>query len=150
MGMPKALLAPWIELFRGLGQSYLELLAAEWAEIKRQLGQSGKRLLWSAVLFGAAAAIGFWLVALMLFLFVAVLHVWLPWWGAALIVTVLALLVIALLGWLGLRKLQKVENPAAVVGRRYEDHLDWWDRRLLAEERVVVAPVGTESREELS
>lgn len=149
MGMRKALLSPWIDLFRSLGQSYLDLLAAEWAEIKRQLALSGKRLLWSAAFFGAAAAIGFWLVALVLFLLVAVLHVWLPWWGAALIVTAVALLVVAVLGWLGLRKIQKVENPAAVVGRRYEDHLDWWDRRLLAEERRV-PPVGVESREELS
>lgn len=149
MGMRRALLSPWIDLFRSLGQSYLDLLAAEWAEVKRQLALSGKRLLWSAAFFGAAAAIGFWLVALVLFLLVAVLHVWLPWWGAALTVTVVALLVVAVLGWLGLRKIQKVENPAAVVGRRYEDHLDWWDRRLLAEERRV-PPVGVESREELS
>lgn len=149
MGMRKALLSPWIDLFGSLGQAYLDLLAAEWAEIKRQLALSGKRLLWSAAFFGAAAAIGFWLVALVLFLLVAVLHVWLPWWGAALIVTAVALLVVAVLGWLGLRKIQKVENPAAVVGRRYEDHLDWWDRRLLAEERRV-PPVGVESREELS
>lgn len=149
MGMRKALLSPWIDLFRSLGQAYLDLLAAEWAEVKRQLALSGKRLLWSAAFFGAAAAIGFWLVALMLFLLVAVLHVWLPWWGAALAVTLVALLVVAVLGWLGLRKIQKVENPAAVVGRRYEDHLDWWDRRLLAEERRV-RPVTAESREELS
>jgi hypothetical protein len=141
--------APWIDLFRGLGQSYLDLLAAEWAEIKRQLALSGKRLAWSAAFFGAAAAIGFWLVALMLFLLVAVLHVWLPWWGAALIVTAVALLAVAALGWLGLRKVQQVESPAAVVGRRYEDHLDWWDRRLLAEERRV-PPAGAESRRELS
>jgi uncharacterized membrane-anchored protein len=148
MGIRKALVAPWIDLFRGLGQSYLDLLAAEWAEIKRQLALSGKRLAWSAAFFGAAAAIGFWLVALVLFVLVAVLHVWLPWWGAALIVTAVALLAVAVLGWLGLRKIQRVENPAAVVGRRYEDHLDWWDRRLLAEGRRV-PPVGAESREEL-
>lgn len=144
--MRKALLGPWIELFRHLGQSYLDLLAAEWAEVKRELALSGKRLLWSVAFFGAAAAIGFWLVALVLFLLVAVLHVWLPWWAAALIVTAAVLVVIAVLGWLGVSRLQKVENPAAVVGRRYEDHLDWWDRRLLAAERRVEPPAG--SREE--
>lgn len=149
MGLRERLISPWIELFRGLGQSYLDLLAAEWAEVKRQLALSGKRLAWAAAFFGAAAAVGFWLVALLLFLLVAVLHVWLPWWGAALIVTAVALLAVAVLGWLGLRKVQKVENPMATVGRRYEDHLDWWDRRLLNEERRVPA-AGDEVRGELS
>lgn len=149
MGLRTTLVSPWIGLFRNLGQAYLDLLAAEWAEVKRQLAQSGMRVVWAAAFFGAAAAVGFWLVALMLFLLVAVLHVWLPWWGAAAIVTAIALLVVAVLGWLGLRKIEKVESPLAVAGRRYEDHLDWWDRRLLAEERR--APVlGDEARKELS
>lgn len=147
--MRKTLMRPWVDLFRGLGQSYLDLLAAEWAEVKRQLAQSGKRLLWSAAFFGAAAAISFWLVALVLFVLIAVLHVWLPWWGAALVVTGAVLLVVAVLAWLGVSRLQKVENPMAVVGRRYEDHLDWWDRRLLAEERPV-APRPAAAREDLT
>lgn len=147
--MRKTLMRPWVDLFRGLGQSYLDLLAAEWAEVKRQLAQSGKRLLWSAAFFGVAAAISFWLVALVLFVLIAVLHVWLPWWGAALVVTGAVLLVVAVLAWLGVSRLQKVENPMAVVGRRYEDHLDWWDRRLLAEERPV-APRPAAAREDLT
>ena len=147
--MRQALVRPWIDLFRGLGQSYLDLLAAEWAEVKRQLAASGKSLLWAAGLFGAAAAISFWLVALVLFVLVAVLHVWLPWWGAALVVTGLVLLVVAVLAALGVSRLKKVENPMAVVGRRYEDHLDWWDRRLLAEQRRV-EPAPSTAREDLT
>ena len=147
--MRNALVRPWIDLFRGLGQSYLDLLAAEWAEVKRQLAASGKSLLWAAGLFGAAAAISFWLVALLLFVLVAVLHVWLPWWGAALVVTGLVLLLVAILAGLGVARLKKVENPMAMVGRRYEDHLDWWDRRLLAEQRRV-EPTPTAAREDLT
>ncbi|HEX2163623.1 MAG TPA: phage holin family protein [Thermoanaerobaculia bacterium] len=130
----KGLVAPWIELVRSLGQSYLDLLAAEWAEVKRELALSGRRVLWAAAFFGAAAAIGFWLVALMIFLLVAIFHVWLSWWASAAIVTGLVLLEIAVLGWLGYSRLRKVENPVAVVGRRYQDHLDWWDGRVLAGE----------------
>ncbi|HUO86983.1 MAG TPA: phage holin family protein [Thermoanaerobaculia bacterium] len=131
----KTLIGPWIELVRGLGQSYLDLLVAEWEEIKRQLALSGRRLAWSAAFFGAAAAVAFWLIALGLFLAVAVLHIWLPWWAAALIVTAVAVVKIAVLGWLGLSRLKRLENPVALIGRRKEDHLDWWDGRLLAEER---------------
>lgn len=144
----KRLIGPWIELVRGLGQSYLDLLVAEWEEIKHQLALSGRRLLWSAAFFGAAAAVAFWLVALGLFLAVAVLHVWLPWWAAALIVTVVGLVKAGVLAWLGLARLERLENPVALVGRRKEDHLDWWDRRLLADERRAPADARSTRREE--
>ena len=143
----KTLIGPWIELVRGLGQSYLDLLVAEWEEIKGQLALSGRRLAWSAAFFGAAAAVAFWLIALGLFLTVAVLHIWLPWWAAALIVTAVAVVKIAVLGWLGLGRLKRLENPVGLIGRRKEDHLDWWDRRLLAEERRDTRG-GTARREE--
>ena len=129
----RGLLGPWIELFRSLGQAYLDLLAAEWAEVRRGLAASGRRILWAAAFFGAAAAVAFWLVALVLFLQVAILHVWLPWWGAAAVVTGFVLLVVAVLGWLGVRRVQKVESPVTTVTRRLDDHLDWWEGRLLAE-----------------
>ncbi len=128
-------LGAWIELFRGLGQAYLDLLRAEWAAVRRDLARSGKRLAWAAGLFGAAAAVGFWLVATLIYTLVAVLAIWLPQWGAALVVLGLLVLVVAGLALAGVAHLKRVENPAAVVGRRYEDHLDWWDDRLLAEER---------------
>lgn len=130
----RGLLGPWIELFRSLGQAYLDLLAAEWAEVRRGLAASGKRVLWAAIYLGAAATVAFWLVALALFLLVAVLHVWLPWWGAAAVVTGVVLLATAVLGWLGMRKLKRVENPVSTVTRRVDDHLDWWEGHLLAGE----------------
>ena len=139
----------WVELLRGLGQSVLDLLAAEWAELKSKLAESGKNLAIAAGLFGAAAAFGFWLVALLLYLAIQIGAIWWPHWVAALVVTLAVLVVIAVVVLLALRRLKRFESPAATVSRRVDDHLDWWNEQLLAEERRR-RPVGAESREELA
>ena len=144
----KGLAGAWIELLRGLGQSVLDLLAAEWAELKRELAASGKNLAIAAGLFGAAAAFGFWLVALLLYLAIQVAAIWWAHWVAALVVTLVVLLIVAVVVLLGLRRLKRFESPGITVSRRADDHLDWWNERLLAEERRR-RPVGAESRKEL-
>lgn len=143
------LTAAWVEMFRGLGQSVLDLLAAEWAELKRELTASAKKVAIAAALFGAAAAFGFWLVAVLLYLLIQVAAIWLPQWGAALAVTVLVLVIVAVLALLGVSRLKRFESPGVTVSRRLDDHLDWWNERLLAEERRR-RPVGAESRKELT
>ena len=144
----KGLAGAWVELLRGLGQAVLDLLAAEWAELKRELAASAKKLAVAAALFGAAAAFGFWLVAMLLYVAVQVLAIWLPHWGAALVVTGIVLAIVAVLALLGVSRLKRFEGPGVTVSRRVDDHLDWWNERLLAEERRR-RPVGAESRKEL-
>jgi len=85
----------------------------------------------------------------LLYLLVQVAAIWLPHWGAALVVTLFVLLVVAVLALLGYLRLKRFESPAVTVSRRVDDHLDWWNERLLAEERRR-RPVGAEHRKELS
>lgn len=123
----------WLELFRALGQSLADLARAELAALQAELARNGRTLALALALFGAAAAAGFWLIALLLYTAIQVLALWLPMWGASLTVTgicALAVAVLALLGWV---KLRRLESPAATIGRRWQDHREWWDRRLLAE-----------------
>jgi O-antigen ligase len=141
------MLDSWLGLLRGLGTAYLDLLAAEWAEVRREIAVSGKRLALGVALLGAAAAVGFWFVAVAIALVIVVLAIWLPPWAAVLIVTVLLLAVIAVLALVGWKRLQKVESPTTAFARRYDDHLDWWHDRLLAQSERE--PLATETPREL-
>jgi hypothetical protein len=136
-------MAGWIELFRTLGESLLEVWRAELATLQEDFHRSGRYLTAALGLLGAAVILLFWIVGLLLFVLVALLHVWLPWWGASLVVLLLFLLVTGLLAWLGVARLRKVENPVATVRRRMDSHLDWWQHGLLAPPKALdVEPVA--------
>lgn len=127
----------WIELFRSLGQALLDLFKAELATLRRELERSGRTLAVALGLFGAAAAVGFWLIGALIYSLIQVVAIWLPLWGASLAVTGLFAVAMAVLALVGVRKLKRIESPAATVGRRWEDHLEWWNDRLLAEAESI-------------
>jgi hypothetical protein len=139
---------PWIDLFRSLGEALLEVWRAELATLQDDLSRSGRHLGVALGLFGAAVLLLFWTIGLLLFVFVALLHVWLPWWGAALIVLALFLIAMAVLARLGLRRLRKVENPVETVRRRVDSHLDWWQHGLLARPHTLDVERSTLDDEE--
>lgn len=128
---------PWIDLFRSLGEALLEVWRAELATLQDDLSRSGRHLGVALGLFGAAAVLLFWTVGLLLFALIALLHIWIPWWGAALIVLALFLIAMAILGRLGLNRLRKVESPVETVRRRVDSHLDWWQHGLLARPQTL-------------
>lgn len=128
---------PWIDLFRSLGEALLEVWRAELATLQDDLSRSGRQLGVALGLFGAAAVLLFWTVGLLLFALIALLHIWMPWWGAALIVLALFLIAMAILGRLGLNRLRKVESPVETVRRRVDSHLDWWQHGLLARPQTL-------------
>ena len=133
----------WIETFRGLGEALLEVLRAEVATLQEDLTRSGRIAGGALVLLGAALVLSFWVVGLLVFTLVAVLHHWLELWAAALIVLVVFAITAGLLGWFGLRRFKRVENPVATFRRRVDDHLDWWQNTLLRDERPLdVEPVA--------
>jgi hypothetical protein len=123
---------PWIELFRSLGEALLEVWRAELGTLQDDLQRSGRHLGVALGLFGAAVLLLFWALGLVLFVLVSLLHVWLPWWGASLIVLALFVIAVAVLARLGLGRMRKVENPLETVRRRVDSHFDWWQHGLLS------------------
>jgi hypothetical protein len=132
----------WIEMFRGLGESLLDVLRAEVATLQEDLSRSGRIAGGALALLGVALVLSFWVVGLLIFALVAVLHIWWPLWVAALVVFLLFAFVAGILGWMGKRRLMTVENPVQTFRRRVDDHLDWWQNTLLREQRPLdVEPV---------
>jgi hypothetical protein len=127
----------WIDLFRSLGESLLEVMRAELAGLQDDLQRSGRHFGVALGLFAAAAVLLFWVVGLLLFALIAILHIWLPLWGAALIVLALFLIAVAILGGLGMRRMRQVENPVETVRNRLDNHLDWWQHSFLSHPRVL-------------
>ncbi|MCP4659262.1 MAG: hypothetical protein GY856_27955 [bacterium] len=127
-----------MEAFRALGRALLEVLGAEWKVLAAEWKRSGRWFLISLGLFFFAACCLLVLIALVVYAAVQLLALWLPVWGAALVVAAAVGLVIALAVGAGYLILKRgVENPVTTARRRVEDHLDWWDDRLLREERAL-------------
>ena len=135
----------WIDLFRSLGESLLEVLRAEVATLQDDLQRSGRHFGVALAFFGGAVVLLFWMVGLLLFTLIALLNVWLQLWAAALIVLALFVAAIAILGMLGKRRLQQVENPMETVRRRVDEHLDWWQHSLLGHSRTLDVEPATVS-----
>jgi hypothetical protein len=127
----------WIDLFRSLGESLLEVLRAEAATLQDDLQRSGRHFGVALAFFGVAAVLVFWMVGLLLFSLIALLNIWLQLWAAALIVLALFVVAIAILGNLGMRRMRQVENPMETVRRRVDEHLDWWQHSLLSQPRTL-------------
>jgi len=123
----------WIELFRSLGLALFEVLRAEAQALGEDFRRSGRQLLVALGLLGAAAAIGFWTVGVVVLTLIAVLMIWLPAWAAALIVLALFAVTAGLLATFGVLRLRRLESPAESIRQRVANHLDWWQHRLLAE-----------------
>jgi hypothetical protein len=128
---------PWIDLFRSLGEALLEVWRAELGTLQEDLQRSGRHLGVALGIFGAAAVLLFWIVGLLLFVLVSLLHVWMPWWGASLIVLALFVIAAAILARFGLARMRQVENPLEVVRRRVDSHFDWWQHGLLARSKTL-------------
>src|SRR3954452_10752586 len=140
---------PWIELFRSLGEALLEVWRAELGTLQDDFQRSGRHLGVALGLFGAAVILLFWVVGLLLFVLVSLLHIWLPWWGASLVVLALFLVATGILAWLGLRPARQVESPVEPVKRRMDSHLDWWQHGLLAQPKTLDVEPAAGSAEPL-
>lgn len=139
----------WIEMFRGLGESLLDVLRAEVATLQEDLSRSGRIAGRAMALLGTALILLFWILGLLIFALVAVAAIWLPLWAAALVVLALFSIVAAVLAMMGVSRLKQVENPVETFRRRVDDHLDWWQNTLLRTERPLdVEPVAVTAVDE--
>jgi hypothetical protein len=125
--------AGWLRLFRALGQSLLDVLRAEAAALGEDFARSARRLAVAVGLAFGLLCVAFWLLGLLLLLAVELLALVLPRWGAVGIVTAVLVLVGVTLALLARRRWRELESPARTVGRRWADHLAWWQDRVLAE-----------------
>ena len=139
----------WIEMFRGLGESLLDVLRAEVSTLQEDLSRSGRIAGGALALLGVALILLFWIVGLLIFTLIAVLAIWLQLWAASLIVLGLFLLATSIFAWLGVNRLKQVENPMQTFRRRVDDHLDWWQNTLLRDQRPLdVEPVAVTAVDE--
>lgn len=142
----------WIDLFRSLGESLIEVLRAETGALQEDLKRSGRYYGVALALFGAAALLSFWVLGLLVFLLIALLTLWLQLWAAALIVFLLFFITMVVLGLAGRSQWRKAENPVDSVKRHVDDHLDWWQTGLLATGKTVdiaAEPVADDLTEDL-
>ena len=121
----------WQERLLGLREALGELYAAEADALSRDLARWGKGFVGALLLALAALALGFWLLAVLVGLVVAVLAIWLPLWAATLVTAGILLAVVAALGWVAWKRLSALGGPLGRVQRRWRDHWDWWNERVL-------------------
>lgn len=143
----------WIDLFRSLGESLIEVVRAETSALQTDLKTSGRHLGIALALLGAAVLLLFWVLGLAIFCLIAVLSIWFEVWAAALIVLLVFAILMGVLVLLGLRRLKRVENPVDTMKRHVDDHLDWWQNGLLAQGKAMDIPPAVAvdmEREELS
>jgi hypothetical protein len=132
----------WIDLFRSLGESLIEVLRAEGTALQEELKRSGRNLGVALAFLGAAVLLVFWVLGLLLFFLVALFSIWLQLWAAVGIVLLLFAIPMTVLAWLGVARLRQVENPLDSVKRHVDEHLDWWQNGLLAAGRPLDVPTA--------
>ncbi|MGD2114573.1 MAG: phage holin family protein, partial [Acidobacteriota bacterium] len=96
----------WSETFRALGNAVLSLLKAELEAFERDVTRSTRQAALAIGLFAAAGAFAFWTLGVATYFLIQLVALWLPLWGASLAVTGLFALVVAVLAWIGMRKLE--------------------------------------------
>jgi hypothetical protein len=121
----------WRDRLVGLREALGELYAAELAALSRDVERWGKGFLVALLLASGAIFLLFWLLALLVGAVVAALSQWMPVWAAMLVTAALVLVDITVLGWLAWGRLERLGGPLALIGRRWRDHLDWWQERVL-------------------
>lgn len=140
----------WRETFRAFGEALIEVLRAELAVITETWKRTGRELAFALALLVAAGYVALICLPtlLILALVAGLVALGMPIWGAALAVAGLVALLIGLIAWLAVHRLQKhAENPVATVKDRFADHTAWWNDRVLKgaeDEETAGGPDGAE------
>lgn len=103
------------ELFEDLGDVLRRLIRAEIALAKAELAGRFQALGAGVGLLVGAGVLALYLLAALIATAIIVLSIWLEAWAAATIVCVVLLLVIALLAFLGVRKLKQGSPPQPLL-----------------------------------
>jgi hypothetical protein len=101
-------------------------------------------------LFGAAGILVFWALGTLTAALIALAAIWMSWLSATLVVFalwVVVALVLAGLGWLKIKKWQAEETPLLAVERRFQNHVQWWEKRVLPSPEERSLESGQEDEE---
>jgi len=121
----------WVHLFRGLGETLLELLRAEVRALTEDLKATGRRLAGAVAIFAVAGFFLFWACGVLAYLAIVLLaSVLSPAAAAAVVLGALLLITAIFVAW-GYLKLRRLETPGATVRRRLDDSKGWWRERVL-------------------
>jgi hypothetical protein len=124
-------LRSWIELLLSLREAFLEVLRAEVRSLRSDLDLSKRQFLRVISFVALAISVGFWAVGVAVFLLIQVAALWLPLWGATLVVLTLLVLVILALVTAAKSSFREIEEPASMVRRHFQDHMVWWEEEVL-------------------
>lgn len=136
----------WKELLSDLGRAFGRVVGAELGALRDDFVRDGKTLGWGVGFALAAGVLAAWSLGVLTALAIAVLAIWLPIWGAILVVLGVLLAVVAVLLLLARSRFRRLESPAVRVQSRWEDHRRWWDDRILGEPERTPS-FGEESEE---
>lgn len=124
----------WIEIFRALGQAFLDVVRAEVDLLAEQWKRWGAKAAIAAGLTALALVLVLiYLPGLLIFALIEGLHstTELSLWGATLLVAVLITVLAMLLAGAGFLIVRSEKQPFAAAKGRFDDHLDWWRSKML-------------------
>ena len=121
----------WLGVSRELGLSLLDLLRAEAAALGSDLGSSAQKLLKIGGIFAIALFLLFWSIGILAYLAVELLTGLLPAWGAVSTVFAVFLLAAVICGLVGKAGLSRLESPTVTLSRRFDEHRQWWESRIV-------------------
>lgn len=125
----------WLEMFRALGEAFVEVVRAELAVVEESAKAWGKS--WGIVLAIVALLLFalFWTLGLVTAAVVHGLMVWcgLALWQAALVTAGALLLLVVAGAAVAFTLARRYEDPVAATRRRLDDHRGWWTQRLFLE-----------------
>ena len=121
-----------VGLARQLVREIIDLAKIELTSARQELGEGLQRLGRGAAFIGIALALVLLAIVGLVVLVIALIALFLPLWLSALIVIVVFLLLAALFGWLGIRRLNAARDRLALPETRTSVQEDIaWARRLL-------------------
>lgn len=129
----------WFDLLTSLGEAGWELARAEVRVVSAEVEQAGRKLVGALLLILVALFALFWAIGVLAMVLTEVAALWLPRWGAALVVLGLFVLVGGILALVARRRVRSIEPPAETVKRRLHEHRGWWDRKIAISSR---SPAG--------
>ena len=124
----------WTNLFRALGEAFSLLVTSEVVALREDLAASRRKFLNALAFASIAVFVFFWGIGAAAIAVFEGFSIVFPRWLAALFLLLLLLLIGAVLWRVAMNRFRSIDSPLATVQRRLEDHLEWWQSQILAQD----------------